>query len=485
MDINHFLQRIDAAQERLEKLQQTADTTTVTQQITELRLDLSVALEELRVAHEELHQQSEQIYAANEKLQIERERYLELFEFAPGGYIVTDTHGIIREANRAAAALLNAQPRYLVGKPLAVFIAREKMKEFHTNLASGLKRTVQLEWETVLKPRGSTPIDVVITMSAVRPIAGLEATIGWLLRDVTLRNQTEKALQASQHFIQRAAEALPDMLFIFDRVNQRYVYASRGVTRILGYAPQDFVQMSPAMITNLRHPDDLARISEFDTRIETAGDDQIIETTYRMKHIDGNWRWLTSREMVFARNTNGLPYQTVGIAQDVTERIVIDERIRQRNRELTALNLISAAVSSTLELPTLFSLLRSLLVQQLDVQGGAIFLYSHNRQQLDLQTSWGLPDDLLERMKGLPLELLARNQALAEEKNALAQGRCDAILSLLTKTIAPTPNYQSCLSLQFPSDSNAQGVIDLLSYDPFLFNPRWVEFPAACCETVY
>ncbi|MCV4784969.1 PAS domain-containing protein, partial [Escherichia coli] len=38
------------------------------------------------------------------------------------GYLVTDLAGVIREANRAAAALLDRPTRYLVGKPVRVFV---------------------------------------------------------------------------------------------------------------------------------------------------------------------------------------------------------------------------------------------------------------------------------------------------------------------------------------------------------------------------
>src|SRR5689334_10092441 len=77
-----------------------------------------VALEELHTAQEELHQQNEALAAAAVELQAERQRYQALFDFAPDCYLVTDAHGVIREANRAATPLFHAPVEYLVGKPL-------------------------------------------------------------------------------------------------------------------------------------------------------------------------------------------------------------------------------------------------------------------------------------------------------------------------------------------------------------------------------
>src|SRR5687768_15084989 len=59
--------------------------------------ELEVAYEELQVAEEELRQQEEQIAVINESMVIERDRYLELFEMAPDGYLVTDPRGVIVE----------------------------------------------------------------------------------------------------------------------------------------------------------------------------------------------------------------------------------------------------------------------------------------------------------------------------------------------------------------------------------------------------
>ncbi len=52
---------------------------------------LHIALEELQVANQELQQQNEQLAAARHILEQERQRYTDLFEFAPDAYAsVTD-----------------------------------------------------------------------------------------------------------------------------------------------------------------------------------------------------------------------------------------------------------------------------------------------------------------------------------------------------------------------------------------------------------
>ncbi|HEY9747603.1 MAG TPA: PAS domain-containing protein, partial [Allocoleopsis sp.] len=84
--------------------------------------ELRTALEELHVAEEELRQQNEELLKARELAELERQRYAELFESAPDGYLVTDAQGLIQEANQAAARLFNIERSYLIGKPLITFV---------------------------------------------------------------------------------------------------------------------------------------------------------------------------------------------------------------------------------------------------------------------------------------------------------------------------------------------------------------------------
>ncbi|MGZ8399417.1 MAG: PAS domain-containing protein, partial [Gemmatimonadales bacterium] len=106
--------RIQAMQTRLSALSSNGGSTS-----SETVEDLKVALEELRVAEEELRQQNEELSATHLELDHERRRYQELFDFAPGAYLVTDPSAIVRQANRSAARLLNVPPTFLAGKALA------------------------------------------------------------------------------------------------------------------------------------------------------------------------------------------------------------------------------------------------------------------------------------------------------------------------------------------------------------------------------
>src|SRR4030095_715557 len=61
---------------------------------------LQTSMEALRVVEEELHQKQETRVVAQQATVAMHQRYQALFDFAPDGYLVTDSQGIIQDANR-------------------------------------------------------------------------------------------------------------------------------------------------------------------------------------------------------------------------------------------------------------------------------------------------------------------------------------------------------------------------------------------------
>src|ERR1044072_362354 len=64
--------------------------------------ELRTTLEEHQVAEENLREQNDLLFQAQAQIEVERQRYQDLFNFAPDGYLVTSKDGIIKEANVAA-----------------------------------------------------------------------------------------------------------------------------------------------------------------------------------------------------------------------------------------------------------------------------------------------------------------------------------------------------------------------------------------------
>ena len=85
--------------------------------------ELRRAQEELETQQVELEIQNEELIRAREELELSRNKYAELYDFAPVGYFTFDADGLIREVNLAGAQLLGTERRLLANKPFISFIA--------------------------------------------------------------------------------------------------------------------------------------------------------------------------------------------------------------------------------------------------------------------------------------------------------------------------------------------------------------------------
>jgi PAS domain S-box-containing protein len=157
--------------------------------------ELRTALEELHVAEEELREQNHQLALTRQEVEKERQRYLELFEFAPDGYLVTDIDGKITEANRAAAELLKISQKYLIGKPLINYISLEERRAFRCQLLKLKDIELIREWETIFCDRTGIKFNAAITVMTVYDSQRNPKEWRWLVRDITERKRTEEKMR--------------------------------------------------------------------------------------------------------------------------------------------------------------------------------------------------------------------------------------------------------------------------------------------------
>jgi PAS domain S-box-containing protein len=95
---------------------------------------------ELEVHQIELEMQNAELRRIQEELEISRNTYAELYDFAPVGYFTFDARGLIRVVNLAGAQLLGLDRRMLTDKPFINFIADADGRE---NFSSHLERVLQ------------------------------------------------------------------------------------------------------------------------------------------------------------------------------------------------------------------------------------------------------------------------------------------------------------------------------------------------------
>jgi PAS domain S-box-containing protein len=129
------------------------------------------------------------------------------------GHALTNERGIILEVNRSLAKLVNVPHAYLIGKSLAVFVARDERRTFRAKLAAAKSAQDALIWEMQLIPRYHPPIPVEVYLRPIQ-MKGKTHGLRWVIQALNSQKQSEdmlrlerQRLQALSHRVVEAQEA--------------------------------------------------------------------------------------------------------------------------------------------------------------------------------------------------------------------------------------------------------------------------------------
>lgn len=144
-------------------------------------------LQELSSAVEELRIQAERLATSVVAIDRQRQRYAELFDFAPDAYVETDEMGKVIEGNQAASNLLGVTVRQMPGKLLVSHVHADERGTFRHLLADVVEGAAAGEHIFRMHSRSGRP--VVAGVSAARHlVAGAGSVqVRWLIRDITDR----------------------------------------------------------------------------------------------------------------------------------------------------------------------------------------------------------------------------------------------------------------------------------------------------------
>ena len=127
-------------------------------------------------------------------------------------------------------------------------------------------------------------------------------------------------IQNTQVDIQALLSVTPDLVYVYDLVERRNVYANRLLSDFIGYSAEDVAELGDSFIVTVIHPEDLQRVQDHHTRLRKSGLGYQATIEYRVRHKDQEYRWLESRDLAYSRDDDGSVRSILGVCRDVTER---------------------------------------------------------------------------------------------------------------------------------------------------------------------
>ena len=137
--------------------------------------DIKRLLHELEVHQIELEMQNAELQEARDRMEVLLEKYTDLYDFAPVGYLTLDHEGAIHETNLTISNLLGMARSILVNRRLSLFVSPADRPVFDTFLKQVFEGGARKECEVSLLVEGKRPVDV--RMEAIAFESGRECRV--------------------------------------------------------------------------------------------------------------------------------------------------------------------------------------------------------------------------------------------------------------------------------------------------------------------
>jgi diguanylate cyclase (GGDEF)-like protein/PAS domain S-box-containing protein len=153
------------------------------------------------------------------------------------------------------------------------------------------------------------------------------------------RRKIEHELEETRSRLDNIVSSLPDVVWSYSVRDRRLLYVSPGASGIYR-RPLTSLIANPTGWMDLVHPEDRERV-ERDRRESLST--RLLDSTYRVVLSDGEVRWIHDRGRVIASDKGEL-LRIDGLARDVTELKLQEQRIRRLSRIHAVLSGINSAI---------------------------------------------------------------------------------------------------------------------------------------------
>ncbi len=170
--------------------------------------DIPELIYELHVHQVELEMQNEELRKAQMELEESRNRYQDLFDFAPVGYFVIDEKGLIRRVNLAGAGLLGVERGNLIKTKFSGFISPEFQDSFYFHRKRVIETNTRQFCELKFVKENGMPFFSQLETIVVRDREGKFNQLRTSMTDITERKLAEEVLLEKEKELENQAEHL-------------------------------------------------------------------------------------------------------------------------------------------------------------------------------------------------------------------------------------------------------------------------------------
>jgi PAS domain S-box-containing protein len=169
--------------------------------------DIQHLVHELQVHQTELEMQNEELRRAQLQLEESRDKYVDLYDFAPVGYFTVAERGLILEANLTGATMLGVDRSRLLKQPFSRFVAWDNEDTFYFHRKQVFETRTPQVCDLKMVKRDSTLFEAQLESIAVPDSEGNYNRFRTAVIDITERVRAEEALRQAKEAAEVANRA--------------------------------------------------------------------------------------------------------------------------------------------------------------------------------------------------------------------------------------------------------------------------------------
>lgn len=192
----------------------------------------------LRIHQVELEMQNRELREVLETLDDMRERYTDLYDFAPVGYMTLDARGVVRDINLTGATMLGQPRSELLDRPFAPRVEPGYGKAFFNHLRQVFEDPVKTTVEITL--RSSKAQTYWVSLESLRVRSGNDTVCRTAMIDITERQRVEEDLRHKEQQLRNVTDAVPVLIAYVER-DMRYRFANATYRHWFGLEPEEMI----------------------------------------------------------------------------------------------------------------------------------------------------------------------------------------------------------------------------------------------------
>ncbi|MFZ4538024.1 PAS domain S-box protein [Propionivibrio sp.] len=269
-------------------------------------------------------------------LEQSRDRFVDLYEFAPVGYVTLTGTALVAEANLTVARLLGVERKQLLDHHFDRFVSDTDLEGWKRQFADVMARGGRKSFELSLKTADGALSSRQAQVDCLRVETDAGTTLRMTLTDISGRNAAEEQLRKLSLAVEQSPEsiAITNLDGVIEYVNETYV-------RNAGCSREDLIGRNPRILQSGKTPRETF-VDLWDTL--TRGQPWKGEFINRRK--DGR-EYVESAIITPLRQPDGRITHYVAVKEDITEKKRMGEELERHRHHLEGL-----VVSRTAELAT-------------------------------------------------------------------------------------------------------------------------------------